>query len=348
MIGGSFYVLGWLLVVMFTPVYAHRPVASLLIAALYIGLAIVRVVYVPPAEPHTEQRIRWLNLQWVVIQSSAAAWGAVVLWSLLDPMLQPARMALLIGTAGFVTAIAHTYCMRFVPALFAILVMYLPAMVLMWLPGRDHAGAFSLSVFLVYVLSSLIRSHRDYHVRLDADEELRQQRDRFETMSRTDGLTGLANRRHFVESLENGVTQAIVQGAPLVLLVLDVDHFKQINDAHGHSVGDSCLVGFAECMRRIFRGDGVLCARLGGEEFAVLLPGARSAAAHPDAEAFRAALSTAVLVPELPGLTLRVSIGMGAFSAHHRNADRFFGDVDRALYCAKEQGRDRVCAIEAD
>lgn len=345
-IGGSFYVLGWLLVAIFTPVHATYPLATWVIAGYFVGLAIVRIVYVPPAEPATDRRLIWLNAQWVVIQSSAAGWGGVLLWTLLDPVLEPARMALLVGVAGFATAIAHTYCMRFWASLVAIVVMYVPGTMLMWMPGHDRAVAFTLTVYFVYVLSSLVRSHREYQNRLDSDEELRQQRDRFEQMSRTDWLTGLANRRHFVHALEAGIAEARSSGRPLALLVLDIDHFKQINDMYGHTVGDRCLAGFAEQMKHVFGGRQELCARLGGEEFAVLIPGYDESAALTRADAFRIGLSAATMVAELPDLRLRVSVGAGAFSAQrYETADQFFGDVDRALYRAKAQGRDRVCRI---
>ncbi len=345
-IGGSFYVLGWLLVAIFTPVFAHYPLATLLVAAYFVGLAIARIVLVPPAEPATARRMTWLNLQWAVIQASAVVWGGVLLWALLDPVLTSARMALLIGTAGFATAIAHTYCMRFWASLLAIVAMYVPGTMLMWMPGHDRAVAFTLSVYFAYVLSSLIRSHRDYQNRLDNDEALRQQRDCFETMSRTDWLTGLANRRHFVEALEGGIGAGTHSGRGLALLVLDVDHFKQINDAYGHSIGDRCLTGFAGQMKHVFAGKHEICARLGGEEFAVLLPGYDETAALARANAFRIGLTAATMVPELADLRLRVSIGVGAYDpARHESADQFFGDVDRALYRAKAQGRDRVCGI---
>lgn len=345
-IGGTFYVLGWLLVAVFTPVHAHYPRATWLVGLYFVGLAVARFLFRPPAEAETDRRMTWLNLQWVIIQASAAAWGAVLLWTLLDPVLQPARMALLVGTAGFATAIAHTYCMRFWASLVAIVVMYVPGTMLMWMPGQDRAVAFALTVYFAYVLSSLVRSHREYQNRLNGDEDLRQQRDRFEHMSRTDWLTGLANRRHFVHALEQAIAESALTVKPLALLVLDVDHFKLINDVHGHTVGDRCLAGFAEQMRHVFAGRDELCARLGGEEFAVLMPGFDELAAKVRADAFRIGLAAATMVPELPELRLRVSIGVGGFDTRrYIGADQFFGDVDRALYRAKAEGRDRVCGV---
>lgn len=347
-VGGTFYVLGWLLVTLFTPVFAHYPIATLLIAAMFVSLALARAMLKPPVDTEITRRLRWLDLQWAIIQVSAGLWGAIVLWTLLDPKLAPARMALLIGTAGFATAIAHTYCMRFWAALVAIMVMYLPPMILTWMPGNDHAVAFTLSVYFVYVLTSLVRSHRDYHQRLNDDEELLQQRDRFALMSRTDVLTQLANRRHFVDAMEIAIQHARHSSQSLALLVLDIDYFKQINDTHGHRIGDRCLSRFGEQMRHVFAGHNELCARLGGEEFAVLLPNHDAAQAEQRGDAFRIGLGAATVVPELPELRMRVSIGVGAFCPiSHADADQFFGDVDRALYRAKAEGRDRVCPVAA-
>ena len=343
-IGGSFYVLGWVLVCLFTPVVRTYPLTALALAAFYVGLAILRVVLRPPGDGAAAAMVRWLDTQWVIIQLSAATWGGVVYWTLVDPVLADARVALIIGAAGFATAIAHTYCMRFWPSMLAIMAIYLPSMFLMWTPGQDRAVAFSMTVYLVYVISSLVRSHRDFHHRLDFEEELRQQRDRYEQMSRTDDLTGIANRRQFVGALEHCIAQCRDRNGRLSLLILDIDHFKQINDAHGHSVGDRCLVAFAEQLRRVFAGQHEVCARLGGEEFAVIVPHHDEAAAAERADAFRIGLGAVVVVPELPELRVRVSIGVGEFSgARHGNADHFLSDVDGALYLAKGGGRDRVC-----
>lgn len=343
-IGGTFYVLGWLLVCLFTPVVRTYPAISIMLALFYVGLAVLRVVLRPPTGGTAEALAGWLDQQWIIIQVSAATWGGIVFWTLIDPVLTDARVALIIGAAGFATAIAHTYCMRFWPSLLAIMAIYLPCTMLMWAPGQDRAVALSMTVYLLYVVSSLVRSHRDFHRRLDFEEGLRQQRDRFELMSRTDDLTGLANRRQFVSELERCIDECQQRHCRLSLLILDVDHFKQVNDGYGHSVGDRCLVAFAGQLQHVFAGQHELCARLGGEEFAVILPHHDEAAAAERAEAFRIGLGAVVVVRELSDLRVRVSIGVGEYNpGRHGNADHFLSDVDGALYRAKGAGRDRVC-----
>ena len=342
-VGGVFYVLGWLLVCLFTPALRVYPASSLVIAVTFIGLAVARVLIRPPDSKDPKQLAVWLDIQWLIIQISAAIWGGVVLWTLVSPVLEDARVALLIGSAGFATAIAHTYCMRFWPSLLAIVLIYAPCTALMWVPGHDRAVAFSLTVYFFYVVSSLVRSHRDFHNRLDFEETLRQQRDAFEQMSRTDDLTRLANRRVFVSELERAQAEATALRAPLSLLVIDLDHFKQINDQHGHAIGDRCLMGFSEQLRHVFAGQGELPARLGGEEFAVLLPVHREAQAAQRAEAFRIGLAAVAVVPELPELRIRTSIGVAEFAPErHAGCDAFLIEADRALYRAKYEGRDRV------
>ena len=343
-VGGVYYVLGWLLVCLFTPAVSAYPVTTIVLAVVFIALGVARILLKLPAMDHPPDMVRWLDIQWGIIQVSAATWGGVVFWTLMDPVLVDARLALIVGAAGFATSIAHTYCMRFWPSLLAIMVIYLPTTMLMWTPGQDRAVAFSLSVYLVYVLGSLLRSHREFHHRLDFEEELRQQRDRFELMSRTDDLTGIANRRRFVAALEGRIAECMTPECQLSLLVLDIDHFKQINDAYGHGIGDRCLVAFADQLRHVFAGQDELCARLGGEEFAVLLPKHDEAHAALRADAFRIGLGAVAVVPELPTLRVRVSIGVGEYSRSvHANADQFLIDVDGALYRAKGSGRDRIC-----
>ncbi|MBK8284092.1 MAG: GGDEF domain-containing protein [Ahniella sp.] len=148
----------------------------------------------------------------------------------------------------------------------------------------------------------------------------------------------------FVAELERAQAEATTLRSPLSLLVIDIDHFKQINDQHGHAIGDRCLIGFSEQLRHVFAGLGELPARLGGEEFAVLLPGHREAQATLRAEAFRVGLAAAAVVPELPELRIRVSIGVAEFTPErHTGNDAFLIEADRALYRAKYEGRDRVC-----
>lgn len=198
-------------------------------------------------------------------------------------------------------------------------------------------------LYLLYVSLALGRSHAEYLQRLDLEDKLREQRDLFEQQSRRDGLTGLANRRRFSAVLVDWTASARASGLPLALLILDLDHFKSVNDRHGHSVGDACLREFATQLQQAFPGRNELVARLGGEEFGVLLRDCSLDDAARRADGFRQSFAERALALDEDTLQITVSIGVAAFDPVHDAAgDRLFQAADTALYRAKDAGRNAV------
>lgn len=170
-------------------------------------------------------------------------------------------------------------------------------------------------------------------------KELAQQ---LEHEARTDFLTGLSNRRHFLELATQELIRVRRYRSPLTLAMLDLDHFKTINDTYGHEVGDKVLIELAELCRRTLREPDVM-GRIGGEEFAILLPQTTSAQAYEIAERLRAAIS-ATSIPIERGLPVRftVSVGITSFVSSDTNIDMLLSRADKALYAAKREGRNRV------
>ncbi len=158
----------------------------------------------------------------------------------------------------------------------------------------------------------------------------------------TDGLTGLYVKRHFHLRLEEEAKRARRYGHPIALALCDLDHFKVLNDTYGHQAGDAVLKGFAERLRACARLDTDLPARVGGEEFALLLPMNGPDGARVLAERLRAAVAERPF--EVAGVALRltVSVGIAAIPDHASNADELFRRADLALYASKHGGRDRV------
>lgn len=342
-LGGLFYLAGWAVVSSVAPVYPRHALVGAGISIAFLVLAALRVlVKAPaPAEPPVRQQ-RWLDVQWGVMLATAGLWGAVLAWTLVDPAFGPARTPALLCSIAFATAYAHSFAARQGRAFASIALLYLPAPLLLWRSPADFAVAVTMSVYFLYVMLTLLRSHREYRHRLDVDDQLWEQRDQYERLSRTDPLTGLANRRHFSAQLESFAAQARQGGAPLSLLVLDLDHFKHVNDAHGHDAGDACLARFAERMRACLDGPGVHLARLGGEEFAALLPGVAPAEAAARAESLRASLAGQMLPLREGDLRITVSIGVAGLDARRQDGADLFRAADRAMYLAKTEGRDRV------
>ena len=155
----------------------------------------------------------------------------------------------------------------------------------------------------------------------------------------TDGLTGLPNKRAVTDILKRMFAQAATERSPLALLMLDLDHFKQVNDQRGHAVGDQVLANVGAVMRSAMRSRD-FAGRNGGEEFAILLPDTEIPAALRIAERVRAAIAEM----SLPGtdVAVTVSVGVAGYPEHASTPDRLARLADAALYLAKRQGRNRV------
>ncbi|WP_295856863.1 diguanylate cyclase [uncultured Xylophilus sp.] len=172
-----------------------------------------------------------------------------------------------------------------------------------------------------------------------------------EALSRTDPLTGLANRRQFDEAKQLEFQRARRSGRPLSLLLCDVDHFKRYNDLYGHHGGDATLQAVADALRNSARRSGDLVARIGGEEFAVLLPDTPPETARDLAERLRRAVAELGIEHQGADTTGRVTVSIGTASLDPRadaDFDALFHRADQALYRAKRAGRDQVAQDLSD
>jgi diguanylate cyclase (GGDEF)-like protein len=170
-------------------------------------------------------------------------------------------------------------------------------------------------------------------------------RERLERESTVDALTGLFNRRHLEVALEQEMLVAARRQLPVSVLMLDVDHFKRFNDAHGHPAGDAALRAVGALLRSALRPRDIAC-RYGGEELTVILPGTPEADAWVVAERLRAAV--AALELRLDGVLLpSVTVSIGVAGAREgATPASMLRAADAALYRAKELGRDRTVAAE--
>lgn len=192
-------------------------------------------------------------------------------------------------------------------------------------PMRDKDGQIIGSLCVI----------RDITDRKKAEVEL-------EKLAQTDFLTGLANRRHFMALAEQELARTLRYGGPLSVLMMDIDHFKKINDTYGHKSGDIVLQAFAQLCRSAVRNIDIL-GRIGGEEFAAVLPETDSQRAVEVAERLREIISKAEIYLE-HGLPIQVTMSIGVASQVGKsgNIDTLFSWADAALYEAKKAGRNKV------
>ncbi|CAD5107661.1 GGDEF domain-containing protein [Zestomonas carbonaria] len=343
-LGGIYYLLAWLL----TWGFSTEPSALLplgIAGSLFFTLLLtLRWLHCLPVQENEANLRHWIDRHWTLIFITALGWGLVHAWVLYSPEFEASRLIATLSTLAFSTAMAFTFSMRKRRCVTALLLLYLPGLAVLALQAREQMAVLvTLALYLSYLLLVLNRSHREYHASLALKQQLIEQRERFEQLSRTDTLTQLGNRLQFNGLFPSMVASARRQRTPLSLVLLDIDLFKRINDEFGHASGDACLYAFAEHMRRVFRRDSDILLRLGGEEFGVLMPGTHLEQAHELAERFRGELASEGFELHGQHRTLTASLGVGSFDPERDDsAEAFFKRVDDALYRAKADGRNRL------
>jgi diguanylate cyclase (GGDEF)-like protein/PAS domain S-box-containing protein len=173
----------------------------------------------------------------------------------------------------------------------------------------------------------------------------KRQEQELQRLATTDALTGLLNRRAFLQEVEQELQRFRRHGRAGTLLMLDLDHFKRVNDRYGHPVGDTVLVQVSAVLRERLRLTDRI-GRLGGEEFAVLLPETEPQGALPLAQVLREAVAALRIATPMGPLGVTVSIGLAVFLPGEPDAAPLLNRADKALYQAKEQGRDRVVVAQ--
>ncbi len=345
-IGGLFFVAVWILMCMTAGQNGPR---EWLIGFVFLALAAARMAVgkLRQRQPHAHER--HLRATMTVMMASMAAWGGATAFALVHPDFARTPTVILFATSAVTTAYVHSYPMRTPYVYVGLLAGYGPPFVALLSANRVGAVpiAIGVAIHFAYLVLAARRANFEYHRSIDLEQELRAQRDLFSRRSRIDALTGLGNRGEFNDRLAQGLEDARASRSSLALLIVDIDHFKSVNDGHGHAVGDQCLVALADRLRQSFVAPGQFIARLGGEEFAVLMEGCGIDTAQARAEAFRAELSARALAIEACDMPITVSIGAGEFLPElHPDADTLYRAVDGALYRAKRDGRNRVAQVE--
>jgi two-component system cell cycle response regulator len=325
-----------------------------LVATSYLIYTVVSSLIAPPgAFPEAYQYTKyWADLICLgalialqitprrVIWIAVASYGALVplvLWELqrlLRHGLVPYDSALWMtcGIALAFVLMGSRWGTIFTTALLAVVLIVLvmippftPVLTAAWFTGMTVVGVMSGVCYTVtrFIESNLVMHEKDH-------EKLKE--------ARMDSLTGVAGRAAIQEELNRGLEYARKTGTPLSLLVGDIDHFKTVNDHHGHNTGDDVLRAVAKRLRRNVGGTGGTVGRWGGEEFVVLLPGL----AKPDALVLAERLRHEISNSQLAGLIITTSFGVASYRGPHDTADQLFGRADQALYEAKRAGRNSV------
>ncbi|MBL4835545.1 MAG: GGDEF domain-containing protein [Pseudomonas sp.] len=209
-------------------------------------------------------------------------------------------------------------------------------------PSYLSSHGVGIGIMLEALVLAFIISYR-----IKILEDIRASQDELKKQAATDPLTRLYNRRFFFSEADYLLELGKKGGSDLSVMVIDIDHFKQVNDTYGHGVGDRVIVGMAQALKRHSRAKDLI-ARFGGEEFVMLLPETRMEEAAACAERIRVAVEAERTPAQEQEIRCTVSIGVAVIDPREETMESALNRADKALYDAKDAGRNRVCVSQAE
>jgi diguanylate cyclase len=291
------------------------------------------------AKPQGLAILAWERPYAMSLMLSSSVWGLGALW-LMPPTESVEQLVVLFFVVGLAGGSMITYSAHRGMTICAALSVLLPSTI--WLYTQPTRMGLGLAVAsTTYLLGAMFATRVLYSAmrrRLLLSYALEQANEVADRLARTDDLTGMSNRRAFMEMGEQTIRLCQRQGKPLSALLMDVDHFKYINDTYGHGAGDRVLRHVGALLAQQFRAADV-CGRIGGEEFAVLLADTDADTAAALAEKLCQAVASASTVWQEHTLQVTMSIGVATRSD---NLSTLLQNADAAMYQAKNSGRNRV------
>jgi diguanylate cyclase (GGDEF)-like protein len=227
--------------------------------------------------------------------------------------------------------------------------MLMPAVILLMVNGVNLFLGLLLFSFSVYMVFIAYKGNREYWDALENEYLLEIKSQELARLSNTDVLTGLYNRRYFDDALEREWKRSGRDNHFLSVILMDIDYFKNINDSHGHQVGDKYLRKIAEVLTSVFKRDSDIVARYGGEEFIVMLPGIDADHALQLAEEARRKIASMAVNHQ--GEKVRATISSGIVCRipdFNSRPDSIISGADKALYMAKQGGRNRAIVLKSE
>ncbi|QIR15635.1 GGDEF domain-containing protein [Shewanella aestuarii] len=312
---------------------------QLLLAALRISNALLFKKCLTAEDEKGLVSNEWFFILLNVYQ--AATWTASsILLIIYAP--QPFELVSFVVTIGIITAATLTMSSLFRVYLVFILGMMIPQIAIMFYYG-EHQHIAMVIFSVIYIPATLLLSKSILNSQLSnikAHEELERTAQAFRKQSFTDNLTNLYNRRYFFENAVNILLMANRENQPVALLMLDIDHFKKINDTYGHQAGDQALISVSQNIQALMRKSDIL-ARVGGEEFAILLPNTSLDGAKLIAEKIRLNIANQPIVMDDIRIDMQLSIGVAELNDDNPTMEKLYMRADKHLYLAKQNGRNQ-------
>lgn len=339
------YLATWLITTLWAGLPEKFPLFFYLNTSIVVALALVRtaqyLVYKRYPNADTNTMYQWLV---AAILIGAGHWGVMAAWMVNDIDFIELRYVYLVIMAGFAIGGTATLSISKTIRLFYPLLIFGPNIALGLYSGDSELRLLILlAVFsLIYVLEASRVTSRDYWNAVSNHRLARKRAMALEELNIVDPLTQLKNRSYFDRKYSEEWKRCDRTYSPLSVLMLDLDHFKVVNDTYGHVFGDECLKEVAAIMTRELPRETDTIARYGGEEFVVLLPDTPMQEAQSIADRLVKVISQSQLLFNRQSVSLSCSIGVSSIIPdHNSNRESLLNAADKALYQAKERGRNQ-------
>lgn len=344
--GVFIYLIIWVAITIPNAFHQTSPRIWWFFTLLLTALALLRIILIKNFDRiYAKSPILWKYSFFSQVWVTGLAWGILCALSLAVPEFQLLTFAVITATAGLASGGAASVAPNLILAIGFFSAFLAPPIMTMLFISNQH-GISLLLIFIIYWLGmfSITRiQHKEYWLSLKNAFVVKRYAAELEQLNAKDGLTGLKNRTFFDDSLKAERNRSSRTQVPVSLLLIDIDHFKRVNDYYGHLAGDECLRQVSQLLTRMARRETDIVARFGGEEFAILLPGTSAEQSLVVAERTRLGVEKLKIVVQDKELHLTVSIGISNVTATFGTSNEdIIHSADTALYKAKNNGRNQV------
>jgi diguanylate cyclase (GGDEF)-like protein len=346
-IGIPFYIVLSFIAVFADDFYSRQPSFTLIFLLAIAGICLFRLIHLPITKKMGE-RYETFNkgIFFSSVIVTALIWGMVLALIMLQKEEHTTQLVLTVCIAGLCAGGVVAFIPNLRLSILFNITMMMPVIITLLFNRLNMPLAVMIFLYSVYLVLIAYRGNREYWYALENEYLLEIKSLEMTRLSNTDVLTGLYNRRFFDVELDREWKRLGRNESLLSVLLLDIDHFKKINDTYGHQVGDEYLKKIAEVLTSVFKRDSDIVARYGGEEFIVLLP--EVDVDHALQLAQEALRKIASLSIDHQGMDVRTTISAGVnccIPNFNSLSDSIIAGADEALYMAKHSGRNRAVVL---
>ncbi|MBI9092968.1 MAG: GGDEF domain-containing protein [Desulfobacterium sp.] len=343
--GITIYIMLWSIIIFSTGLYRVKPLFSWSVLALFFLISLLRLIQQPYYLRSSARHHRFHFICLIInILLPAIIWSALFALSMFKPIHSEFKVLMLLTTTGLCSGGTSSYLPDKRLALTFLAIMLLPTATLLIFFNRGELPTLLITLcYFSYMVLVTLKGSNEYQYALMNEAKLEEKSNELKRISETDGLTGAYNRRYFNRIFDIEWKRSSRDGYPLTLIIIDLDHFKKVNDTYGHQAGDEVLKTVTLEFKKAFKRCTDVVVRYGGEEFAILLPGIDSQTALARSESLRRKIESMHVTYE--GLTIRTTISAGIAScipSHSQPSEILLTEADKALYKAKNMGRNQT------